>query len=130
MPATDDQLNQIQKEYLVSQTLGRLATVDAHGAPQNNPVVFRVNEDGTIDIGGYDMAKSRKFRNIAANDQVALVVDDLIKNPWSVRFVEIRGVAEQVLDGTPPGPGQSSELIRVHPKRIISYGLSEEPGTE
>lgn len=128
MPDTDDRFTQVQKEYLASQTLGRLATVDANGAPQNNPVGFRVNDDGTIDIGGYDMSKSRKFRNIAANDHVALVVDDLIKNPWSVRFVEIRGVAEQIPDGTPPGPGQSTTLIRIHPKRIISYGLGEEPG--
>ena len=31
-------------EYLDSQTLGRLATVDPSGALQNNPVGFRVDE--------------------------------------------------------------------------------------
>lgn len=128
MSATDDQLTQIQKDYLATQTLGRLATVDANGAPQNNPVGFRVNDDGTLDIGGRDMGKSRKFHNIAVNGQVAFVVDDLVKNPWTVRFVEIRGVAEQIQDGTPPGRGQSTELIRIHPRRIISYGLGEQSG--
>jgi hypothetical protein len=39
-----------QVEYLNSQTLGRLATVDRYGAPQNNPVTFRYNPElGTID---------------------------------------------------------------------------------
>jgi pyridoxamine 5'-phosphate oxidase family protein len=32
---------------------------------------------GTIDIGGRAMGASRKFRNIAANPNVALVIDDI-----------------------------------------------------
>ena len=37
--------------YLGSQRLGRLATVDAEGAPQNNPVGFRYNPAlATLDI--------------------------------------------------------------------------------
>ena len=75
-----------------TRRLGRLATVDFHGAPQNNPVSFRYNPDlGTIDIGGHAMGASRKFRNIAANAQVAFVVDDIASyQPWKVRCVEIR----------------------------------------
>jgi pyridoxamine 5'-phosphate oxidase family protein len=46
--------------YLASQRLGRLATVDPQGAPQNSPVGFRYNADfGTIDIGGRNMGASR-----------------------------------------------------------------------
>lgn len=110
--------------YLGSQRLGRLATVDSHGAPQNNPVGFRYNPElGTIDIGGRDMGASRKFRNLAGNPHVAFVIDDLASvQPWRVRFVEIRGHAEALRDQD-YGPGYSAEIIRIHPDKVISFGL-------
>lgn len=110
--------------YLESQRLGRLATVDPAGAPQNNPVGFRYNAGlGTIDIGGLNMGASRKFRNLAGNPQVAFVVDDLASvQPWRVRCVEIRGRAEALRDQD-YGPGFSAEIIRIHPVRVISFGL-------
>jgi pyridoxamine 5'-phosphate oxidase family protein len=120
-----DTLTDAELGYLASQTLGRLATVDANGAPQNNPVTFRYNAGlGTIDIGGHAMGASRKFRNVRANDRVAFVVDDIASfRPWRVRCVEIRGRAEALSDQEPPMPGFSREIIRVHPHRIISFGL-------
>jgi PPOX class F420-dependent enzyme/OxyR family protein len=51
--------------YLSSQALGRLATVGADGVVQVNPVGFRILADGAVVIGGYAMAKTRKFRNVA-----------------------------------------------------------------
>jgi pyridoxamine 5'-phosphate oxidase family protein len=113
--------------YLASQRLGRLATVDGSGAPQNNPVGFRYNADlGTIDIGGLRMGASRKFRNVAGNPRVAFVVDDIASvQPWRVRCVEIRGRAEALRDQVPYARGMSPELIRVHPERVISFGLDE-----
>ena len=110
--------------YLGSQRLGRLATVDAHGAPQNNPVGFRHNPGlGTIDIGGLNMGATRKFRNLAGNPHVAFVVDDLASvQPWHVRCVEIRGHAEALRDQD-YGPGYSGEIIRIHPDKVISFGL-------
>jgi len=122
MKFTDAQL-----AYLDSQRLGRLATVDPRGAPQNNPVSFRYNPDlGTIDIGGHDMGASRKFRNIAANPNVALVIDDIASwQPWKVRCVEIRGHAEALTGQTSPIPGFSAEIIRIHPSRILSFGLDD-----
>jgi pyridoxamine 5'-phosphate oxidase family protein len=72
-------LTEAERTYLKSQPLARLATVDASGAPQNNPVgVFLDEETGDILIGGHAMGASRKFRNVRANGQVALVVDDLV----------------------------------------------------
>jgi pyridoxamine 5'-phosphate oxidase family protein len=120
MPLTDAEVN-----YLASQRLGRLATVDSSGAPQNNPVGFRYNPElGTIDIGGRAMGASRKFRNLAANPRVAFVVDDLASiQPWQVRCVEIRGHAEALTGESPLVPGMSGEIIRIHPDRVISFGL-------
>jgi pyridoxamine 5'-phosphate oxidase family protein len=111
--------------YLRSQRLGRLATVDRDGAPQNNPVGFRYNAElGTIDIGGRNMGASRKFRNLAANPKVAFVVDDIASvQPWRVRCVEIRGRADALRDQAGQPPGLSAEIIRVHPERVISFGL-------
>ncbi|TCO48826.1 PPOX class F420-dependent oxidoreductase [Actinocrispum wychmicini] len=108
---------EVELTYLASQRLGRLATVQPNGTLQVSPVGFRYNSDtGTIDIGGRDMAASRKYRNVADNGRVAFVVDDVPSvNPWRVRCVEIRGHAEVVTDGAP--------IIRVHPDRVISFGI-------
>jgi pyridoxamine 5'-phosphate oxidase family protein len=110
--------------YLQTQRLGRLATVDRAGAPQNSPVGFRYNADlGTIDIGGRNMGASRKFRNLAANPKVAFVVDDIASvQPWRVRCVEIRGRAE-ALTGQEVPQGFSAEIIRIYPEKVISFGL-------
>jgi len=112
--------------YLNGQFLGRLATVDANGVPQNNPVGFVVRDDGSIDIGGHQMGRSRKFRNVRANGHAALVVDDLVStNPWTVRGVEIRGTAEALDDVDPPMAGMSREIIRITPTWIAGWGLVE-----
>jgi len=106
--------------YLASQRLGRLATAQPDGTLQVSPVGFTYNPaTATIDVNGFNLAKSKKFRNIADNGRVAFVVDDLVSiTPWRVRCVEIRGSAEalETADGA---------LIRIHPKRIISFGISE-----
>ncbi len=124
MPDTSAGLSPEVVAYLATQRLGRLATVDRDGAPQNNPVGFRYNPDlGTIDIGGRNMGASRKFRNLSTNPRVAFVVDDLASmQPWRPRMVEIRGHAEALRDQD-YGPGFSGEVIRVYPDRVISFGL-------
>lgn len=125
MPESTSQLTADVLGYLKTQRLGRLATVDGSGAPQNSPVGFRYNAElGTIDIGGRAMGASRKFRNLAANPKVAFVVDDIASvQPWRVRCVEIRGHAEALRDQGGQQPGFSAEIIRVYPDRVISFGL-------
>jgi pyridoxamine 5'-phosphate oxidase family protein len=117
-----------QIDYLHTQRLGRLATVRPDGTPQNNPVGFRYNADlGTIDIAGWNMGASWKFRNLATNYHVAFVVDDVASvQPWRVRFLEIRGTAEALTDVDPYISGASREMIRIHPRRVIAFGLSGE----
>ena len=66
-------------EYLASQRLGRLATVGHDGMPHVVPVAFRYNPDAdTIDIGGHDFAKRKKFRDVKRTGMAALVVDDVL----------------------------------------------------
>ena len=106
-------------EYLAGQLLGRIATVQPDGTLQVSPVAFRYNDvTGTVDVGGYGLPASRKFKNIIHNGRVAFVVDDLAGiDPWRPRCVEIRGRAEALPD-VEEGP-----LIRIHPERIISFGV-------
>jgi pyridoxamine 5'-phosphate oxidase family protein len=117
-----------ESEYLDSQLLGRLATVGPDGAPRNVPVGFRLNrERGTIDIGGHNLAASQKYRNVQREPRVSFVVDDLAStNPWTPRFMEIRGTAEALTTGGEAhGPGFAPELIRITPRRIIAFGIDD-----
>jgi pyridoxamine 5'-phosphate oxidase family protein len=117
---------QEELDYLAGQPLGRLATVDGTGTPQNNPVGFRYEpQTGTIAIGGRDLGNTRKFRNVQKTGTAALVVDDIAStDPWRVRGVEIRGDAEALTDVDPGTPYGSRELIRLHPRRVISWGIN------
>jgi pyridoxamine 5'-phosphate oxidase family protein len=115
--------------YLASQRLGRLATVDRQGMPQNSPVGFAVTDDGRVIISGLHLGASRKFHNVAATGKVSLVVDDLAStDPWRVRGVEVRGPADALEDVEPLGRGLSREQIVIHPTRIISWGVDSPEG--
>lgn len=138
----------LEIDFMKQADLGRLATIQPDGTPQNSPVGFTYNEQlGTIDIAGYEMAKSRKYRNLADNDRVALVVDDITPRdplrtrgaiqpertrgaiqpectrgaiqPERVRCLEIRGTAAQDEDCGCP-------IIRVTPRRVISFGIDDQ----
>lgn len=111
-------------EFMKAADLARLATIQPDGTLQNNPVGFTYNDDlGTIDIRGYRMSKSRKFRNVASNSTVALVIDDIAsRDPWRVRCLEIRGTAEQAESGDSEN---DTAIIRITPRRIISFGIDD-----
>jgi pyridoxamine 5'-phosphate oxidase family protein len=112
-------------EYLAAQPLARLATVQPNGTLQNNPVAFYYNTAlQAIDIGGRNMPDSRKFKNVAANGRVALVVDDIASfDPWVVRCLEIRGRGEPIADPADSAARAPGAIIRVHPERIVSWGI-------
>jgi pyridoxamine 5'-phosphate oxidase family protein len=99
------------------QQLGRLATVGADGTPHVVPVGWIYNAAReTIDIGGHELERSKKFRDVARTGRAAIVIDDLESiDPWRPRGVEVRGRAEAIALPTP--------LIRIHPERIVSWGL-------
>ncbi len=108
-------------EYLRGQRLGRLATVDAKGRPHVVPVAFRYNpQRETIDIGGHNLARSKKFRDAAESGLAAFVVDDVVPGDrWRARGVEVRGRAEVFSDF-------ADELIRVVPERIVGWGIDSD----
>jgi pyridoxamine 5'-phosphate oxidase family protein len=118
-----------ERQYLASQPLGRLATLGPGGAPQVRPVGYRYNADlDTIDIGGLNMAASRKYRNIRADPRASFVVDDLASiDPWRPRGIEIRGRDEALATGGATGEGMSAEIVRIHPRRVLGWGLDTDP---
>src|SRR5579875_1001507 len=66
-------------EFLQSQRLGRLATVNEKGDPHVVPVSFRYNpEHDTIDIGGHNIVPTKKYREAVRHGRVAFVVDDVM----------------------------------------------------
>jgi pyridoxamine 5'-phosphate oxidase family protein len=101
--------------------LGRLATVGKDGTPHVAPVGWSHNrEHDTIDVGGRQFEKSKKYRDVERGGRAAIVIDDLASvDPWRPRGIEVRGRAEIVRD---PGP-----MIRIHPDRVVSWGLDREP---
>ena len=114
-------------KYLQTQRLGRLATVGPNGQPHVVPVAFRYNPGlDTIDIGGHDFSKRKKFRDVQTNPNVAIVVDDIASlNPWKVRGVEIRGQVEVLPSGgTEILPGFAPQMFRLRPKSVISWGVN------
>lgn len=115
-------------DYLAAARIGRLATVQPSGAVQNNPVGFYYNARlGTIDIGGANMAGSQKFRNVQVNPRVSLVADDMPPTgPYRVRCLEIRGRAEALLEPEHSAFHHPGPIIRIHPTRLISFGI--DPG--
>ncbi|MCF3177734.1 PPOX class F420-dependent oxidoreductase [Streptomyces sioyaensis] len=130
-PATTAQVfTPEERAYLAGQPLARLATTGPDGGPQVRPVGFVLNDDDTLDIGGPALRRSQKYRNAQARPEVSLLVDDMapaddpIAPGWG-RGVEIRGHAELLtLDAPPMAPDFfSNDVIRVHPRRIISWHL-------
>ncbi|WP_034485290.1 PPOX class F420-dependent oxidoreductase [Actinomadura oligospora] len=128
---TASPFSESERAYLATQRLGRLATVAPDGTPSVRPVGFRLNEDGTIDIGGPDNAASFKYRNAKAHPAVSFLVDDMtspddpdaVRPGWG-RGVEIRGRAEPIKGEMHIGKGFfSDDLIRIHPTRVVSWHI-------
>lgn len=122
-------------EYMGSQALGRLATVGPDGQPHITPVgIFYDPDDHSLVIGGHagtEMAASKKFRDAHRNPTVAIVIDDVVStDPWTPRYIEVRGHAEAHRDGGEDvGKRIASTFpfdpawIRVVPRRIVTYGI-------
>jgi pyridoxamine 5'-phosphate oxidase family protein len=109
---------EVELGYLAGgRQLGRIATVGADGTPHVVPVAWIYNAAReTIDIGGFELERTKKFRDVARSGRAAIVIDDLAStDPWHPRGIEVRGRAEAIALPTP--------LIRIHPERIVTWGL-------
>jgi pyridoxamine 5'-phosphate oxidase family protein len=81
-----------ERDYLKSQRLGRIATApmsSSNGSVQPDVVPVGFDFDGEyFYIGGMNILKSTKYKNVLKNNKVAFVVDDLrTVDPWDPRGI-------------------------------------------
>ena len=123
-------------EYVKSQRLARIATASIsskegeEGSSQPDVVPVGFDFDGNyIYVGGMNILKSTKYKNVLKNNKVAIVVDDLKSvDPWDPRGMKIYGTADVVsrqggyMKSTDhPNP----QYIRITPKKKWSWGIEE-----
>lgn len=116
-----------EQAYLQGQRFGRLATVSEQGELHVVPVTFRYNpHEDSIDIGGHNLAQTKKYRDAVRHGRVAFVVDDVLPS-GKTRMLEVRGTVQTLLEGgNEIVETFSPEMLRITPGRIISFGLSSE----
>ena len=108
--------------YLRSQRLARIATVSGGLQPDVAPVGFDFDGEYFY-VGGLDLARTLKYRNIQDNSKVALVIDDFESvSPWLPRGIKIHGSADLA---TRQGYVGAGTYIRVRPELKWSWGIEE-----
>ena len=124
-------LTRTQRNFLEHQRVGHLATVGPDGAPHVVPIVYAVVAE-TICFVVDDKPKSTRTRlkrllNIAANPQVAVVIDRY-DDDWSrLAYVLIHGRARRV-ESAPEYSALLVELRRRYaPYRAMALGIGTHP---
>jgi len=124
-----------ENEYIRSQRLARIATVSSVSSsdissiqPDVVPVGFDFDGEYFY-VGGINILKSTKYKNILTNNKVALVIDDLKTiNPWDPRGIRIYGTADTVdrKEGYMSNTNHpQSRYIRIKPAKKWSWGIEE-----
>jgi pyridoxamine 5'-phosphate oxidase family protein len=107
-----------ERDYLADQPLGRIGTADVNGEPDVATVGFSLDGDDIV-IGGMDITKTLKHRNVLQSGRASFVVDDLLSRvPWRPRGVKVTGPAR--IDTDRGGRA----VIRLTPETIWSWGLN------
>jgi pyridoxamine 5'-phosphate oxidase family protein len=134
--------SQKEVEYIKSQRLARIATAapsiaSSKGEQQGEnrsiqPDVVPVGFDFDGDyfyVGGMNILKSTKYKNVLKNNKVAIIIDDLKSvDPWDPRGIRIYGTADVVTrqGGYMEGTGHPNpSYIRVKPDKKWSWGIEE-----
>jgi len=134
-----------QTDFLESQRVARLATVDERGRPHAVPVCFALL-DGAIYTPIDEKPKRdssrplRRIRNIMANPEVCLVVDRYEEDWTRLAWLQVRGAAALVNDAAERSRASASlrarypqyramdlesrALIRISPERIVGWAAT------
>ena len=119
-------------EYLKSQRIARIATALGSSERSVQPDVVPVGFDFDgqyFYVGGINILKSRKYKNVLKNNKVALVIDDLKTiDPWDPRGIRIYGTADIVTRQSgymEQTPHPQADYIRIKPEKKWSWGIHE-----
>jgi len=96
--------------YLLDERrLGRVATVGKDGTPHVVPVGWSYNADqDSIDVGGRELERTKKYRDVRRSGRAAIVVDDLAStDPWP----------REARAGPPVPPTLARQRPQVRPRR-------------
>ena len=112
-----------ETKYIGSQKLARIAT-SSNGSSQPDVAPVGYDFDGEyFYIGGINVERTLKYKNVRVNPRVSLVIDDLLStNPWQVRGLKIHGSADIVEREGYTGAG---EYIRIKPAKKWSWGIDD-----
>jgi pyridoxamine 5'-phosphate oxidase family protein len=92
-------------DFLRSQRIARFATVGPTGWPHVAPVMYTMNDDGSLDFD----VDGVKLRNLQAEPRVAMVVDAMGPR----RGIAMQGRVELL----------APERARMRPERKFAWGL-------
>jgi PPOX class probable F420-dependent enzyme len=114
-------LEERERDFLLAQRVGHLATADARGNPHVVPVCFAIGNDTlyvTIDEkpkqpGGLPL---KRLRNMLDNPSTAFVADRYDDDWTRLGWVMLRGRAEILTDG--PEHDHAQTLLR---ERYVQY---------
>ena len=107
--------------FLASRRVGRLATVDASGQPQAVPICY-VFDGVAISLVLDEKPKRvpatrlKRVRNILANPQVAVVVDDYAEDWSQLAYVLVQGRARLAEPGDPVHAPTLALLVEKYPQ--------------
>jgi PPOX class probable F420-dependent enzyme len=91
-----------ERHYIDRHRIAHLATADAAGAPHVIPICYALVGDHVYFVIDEKPKRTRaglkRLRNIAANPQVALVIDDYDEDWSHLAFLLVQGTAEPVAD--------------------------------
>ena len=120
-------------QYLKSQHLARIATAsvssekeDKKGFIQPDIVPVGFDFDGEyLYVGGMNILKSTKYKNVLKNNKVAIVIDDLkSEDPRDAQAIKIYGTAD-IVTRQSGYMDQRAEYIRVKREKKWSWGIDE-----
>jgi len=92
-------------EFLRSQRIARFATVGPTGWPHVVPVMYTMNDDGSLDFD----VDGVKLRNLSTEPRAAMVVDAM----GPKRGIAMQGRVELI----------APERARMHPAQKYAWGL-------
>lgn len=129
-------------EYILSHSIARIATVAGMDLspiyesengfseiiqPDVVPVGFHF-DDGFFYVGGIDMPRSTKYKNIFKNSTIALLIDEFKSiKPLQSRGIKVYGEAEitkrQGATLKKNGLFETVYLLKITPKKKWSWGI-------
>jgi pyridoxamine 5'-phosphate oxidase family protein len=97
--------SEAELEFLRSQRIARFATVSPSGWPHVVPVMYAMNDDGSLDFD----VDGVKLRNLQAEPRAAMVVDAM----GPKRGIAMQGQVELI----------APERARLRPARKFAWGI-------